>query len=120
MQLKLKELINKIVSKFNVIGKTYSATWIASSGGSGTHLTNSLQLPKGTYVISFVTPVYTGLLLCALNVSQPPYYYLYQENCATEILDLSSDSTVYVECISGTAPAMSYLERGSLTAIRIA
>lgn len=107
------------------IGTLYEADWIGTSS-TATALTNSLTLPAGTYIIVVNIPVMategSGTLAIKLNgvVDTGGYKKMYSYDSKTIIRKLTAQTTVQVVSGASTSVGISYIERGSLKAIKIA
>lgn len=125
---------DKLATKSD-LPKSYSAAWTATASSSyGTHLTDSITVPSGLYLLSMRTPYSTDTTPVMIglggyfsanttfigggdSLSMNP-----SQDEKTMIVRFSATSTI---CISSKANAQmtwdsSYLTRGGLTAIRLA
>lgn len=101
-------------------GEVYTAAWIASASSSiNYHLTDSISLPAGVYVVTITVPLASGAMLMSLSSGAPPYYTLDSLQEATQILVLPSAQSIYLQSSGSTSITYSYLERGGLKAVRI-
>lgn len=122
MTMSLKSLIYKMLGRLIVIGKVYQGSWAASSSSAnGTHLTQTLTLPAGTYVVMAHTPIMSiASLLVSFNVKAPPYKAMAGQDVFCTVLNLSAQTGVYLQSSASASVTFTYLDRGSIIAIRIA
>ena len=124
VKLVIKKLIQNILGKLTVIGRVYRGNWIASSSSaSGTHLTQTLTLPAGTYILLSHTPVISGsdgALLVSLSALSPPYRLVAGQDIFLTAATFTTQTDVYLQSSASFPVTFSYLERGAIIAIRIA
>ena len=123
----IKAILTKILEWIIGANRFYSASWTAtSSSASGTVLTDTLTLPKGTYLIAVGTPYVQGATgLAGLRVgtatdvstlvSMPVNTY----TKASYLIELTSQKSVYLLTQSSASLTFTAPERGSLKAIRL-
>lgn len=123
----LKTILKNILEWIAGTNRYYSASWTAtSSSATGTQLTNSVTLPKGTYLIAVGTPYVQGATgLAGLRigtttdsstlVSMPVNAY----SKASYIVQLTSQQNVYLLTQSSASLTFTAPDRGSLKAVRL-
>lgn len=105
-------------------GAVYEAAWIGTSSTQA-NLTDSITLPKGTYVIVVTILVMategTGTCVVKFNgsVDTGAYKKMYSYDSKTLIRKLGEQTSIQVASGASTNVGISYLERGGLKAIRI-
>lgn len=124
VKLVIKKLIQNILGKLTVIGRVYRGDWIASSSSAnGTHLTQTLTLPAGTYILLSHTPLMSGsdgTLLVSFSELTPPYRLVTGQDIFLTAVTLTTQTDVYLQSSASFSVTFSYLERGAIIAIRIA
>lgn len=105
----------------------YEAAWTATeSSATGTQLTDSITVPKGTYLISVASPYVQGAMILAgirVNsatdigsmISMPTGMY----TKASFIMTFSSDSTIYALTQSAASATFANTNRGGLKLVRL-
>lgn len=105
----------------------YEASWTATeSSATGTQLTDSITVPKGTYLISVASPYVQGAMILAgirVNsatdigsmISMPTGMY----TKASFIMTFSSDSTIYALTQSAASATFANTNRGGLKLVRL-
>lgn len=123
----IKSILKNILEWIVGTDRYYSAAWTAtSSSASGTVLTDTLTLPKGTYLIAVGTPYVqsaTGLACLQIGtaadlstlVTMPVNAY----TKASYIIQLTSQKSVYLLTQSSASLTFSNTDRGSLKAVRL-
>lgn len=119
--------INPTASQQHV-GDYYYAAWTAnSSSANNAALTGNITLPAGTYVVCMMLPVISNsTYFVGLNDTShnPIANYCFHggigQSSKTVIVKLSASKTMRIESGQSAACSFSYLERGGLTAVRIA
>lgn len=102
---------------------TYHADWTAgSSNGLNQRLSDSITLPPGVYVIRAALPVLSATPYYATIANVPMFSQLVGFNCASActIAKLTTTTEIYIFSGQSTSCTFTYLERGSLDALRIA
>lgn len=100
-------------------GEVYTAAWIANTSTTGTHLTDSMNLPAGVYIVTINTPIMSSGVLVSLSSGAPPYYALDGHGEATQLLVLPSPQSIYLQSSSSASITYSYIERGGIKAVRV-
>lgn len=107
--------------------KYFEAAWTATeSSATGTQLTGSVTVPKGTYLVSLASPYIQGaMILVGIRVnsatdigsmvSMPTGVY----TKASFIMTFSSDSTIYALTQSAASATFSNTNRGGLKLVRL-
>ncbi len=118
--LDLKKLLTKLCEKVGVIGTVYTAPWIATeSHANSTQLTSPITIPAGTYILLVITPP-----------ASTEYFSISVAGKFSQVIGAGGGSFATTLTTTATSTAVrsaqsaqatfSYIERGSLTAIRIA
>lgn len=123
----IKSILKNILEWIVGTDRYDSASWTAtSSTASNTQLTNSITLPKGTYLIAVGTPYVQGAagLAClqigtaadlTTLVTMPVNAY----SKASYIIQLTSQKSVYLITQSSASLTFTNTDRGSLKAVRL-
>lgn len=123
----IKSILKNILEWIVGTDRYYSASWTAtSSSATGTVLTGTITLPKGTYLIAVGTPYVqgaTGLMGLRVGtvtdtttlVSMPVNAY----TKASYIIQLTSQQSVYLLTQSSASLTFTNTDRGSLKAVRL-
>lgn len=123
----IKSILKNILEWIVGADRYYSESWTAtSSSATGTVLTGTITLPKGTYLIAVGTPYVQGATgLAGLRVgtatdtttlvSMPVNAY----TKASYIIQLTSQQNVYLLTQSSASLTFSNTDRGSLKAVRL-
>lgn len=123
----IKSILKNILEWIVGTDRYYAASWTAtSSSATGTVLTDTITLPKGTYLIAVGTPYVQGATgLAGLRVgsttdsstlvSMPVNAY----TKASYIIQLTSQQSVYLLTQSSASLTFTAPERGSLKAVRL-
>lgn len=123
----IKSILKNILEWIVGTDRYYAASWTAtSSSATGTVLTDTITLPKGTYLIAVGTPYVQGATgLAGLRVgtatdsttlvSMPVNAY----TKASYIIQLTSQQNVYLLTQSSASLTFTAPERGSLKAVRL-
>lgn len=122
-----KVLISKILNWIAGTNRYYSASWTAtSSSATGVQLTDSVSLPKGTYLIAVGSPYVTkaamlaGLKIgSATDVTTLVHMPVNSYSKASYIVNLTSTSSVYLVSQSSAATTFTNTDKGSLKAVRL-
>lgn len=105
----------------------YEAAWTATeSSATGTQLTDSVTVPKGTYLVSLASPYVQGaMILVGIRVnsatdigsmvSMPTGMY----TKASFIMTFSSDSTIYALTQSAASATFANTNRGGLKLVKL-
>ena len=105
------------------VGDYYEAAWTAtSSSANNTRLTNSFTLPAGTYLIWAKLPfISTSTFFAGLSFNSTGYGtgQLANQQSATWVVQLGSQTTMHLVATQSAACTFSYLERGGLYAVRL-
>lgn len=122
--LDVKKLISKISQRLNAIGTTYTASWTATStSGGSARVTNSITLPAGTYIVSLRMPIasQSTALYFGLSINSIKYGATYaNQGIASFIVTLTQEAAIYGVAGMSNSTNYSYIERGYLSAVRIA
>lgn len=124
--MSIKEWMTKVMQKLNSAGRVYDASWTAaSSSANGVILTDTLTLPKGTYVVVASIPPTSGVMAIGLWDSVNAYanryvsviqgYYM----SASWIVEVTQDSMTINLRSAGSASVTYNTTYGRLKAIRI-
>ena len=115
--LNLKKLLTKILTRIKAIGTVYTAAWTAASNSaSSTVLTGSINLPAGTYLLVVIAPTMSSELVTILTG-----HYLHLSSLGSAVtVFTTSGATATLRSAQSSSVTFSNIERGSLTAIRIA
>lgn len=123
----IKSILKNILEWIVGTDRYFAASWTAtSSSATGTVLTDTITLPKGTYLIAVGTPYVqgaTGLVGLRVGtatdtstlVSMPVNAY----TKASYIIQLTSQQNVYLLTQSSASLTFSNTDRGSLKAVRL-
>ena len=123
----IKSILKNILEWIVGTDRYYAASWTAtSSSATGTVLTDTITLPKGTYLIAVGTPYVQGAAgLAGLRigtstdtttlVSMPVNAY----TKASYIIQLTSQQSVYLLTQSSASLTFTNTDRGSLKAVRL-
>ena len=123
----IKSILKNILEWIVGTDRYYAASWTAtSSSATGTVLTGTITLPKGTYLIAVGTPYVQGATgLAGLRVgsttdsstlvSMPVNTY----TKASYIIQLTSQQSVYLLTQSSASLTFTAPDRGSLKAVRL-
>lgn len=123
----IKSILKNILEWIVGTDRYYAASWTAtSSSATGTVLTDTITLPKGTYLIAVGTPYVQGATgLAGLRVgsttdsstlvSMPVNAY----TKASYIIQLTSQQNVYLLTQSSASLTFTAPDRGSLKAVRL-
>ena len=123
----IKSILKNILEWIVGTDRYYAASWTAtSSSATGTVLTGTISLPKGTYLIAAGTPYVqgaTGLMGLRVGtatdnttlVSMPVNAY----TKASYIIQLTSQQSVYLLTQSSASLTFTNTDRGSLKAVRL-
>lgn len=123
----IKSILKNILEWIVGTDRYYAASWTAtSSSATGTVLTDTITLPKGTYLIAVGTPYVQGATgLAGLRVgsatdsstlvSMPVNAY----TKASYIIQLTSQQSVYLLTQSSASLTFTAPDRGSLKAVRL-
>lgn len=123
----IKSILKNILEWIVGTDRYYAASWTAtSSSATGTVLTGTITLPKGTYLIAVGTPYVQGATgLAGLRVgtatdtstlvSMPVNAY----TKASYIIQLTSQQSVYLLTQSSASLTFTNTDRGSLKAVRL-
>lgn len=123
VKLILKNVLEWIIGA----NRYYSAAWTAtSSSATGVQLTNSVSLPKGTYLIAVGSPYVTKAAMLAglkigssTDVTTLVHMPVNSYSKASYIVNLTSTSSVYLVSQSSAATTFTNTNRGSLKAVRL-
>lgn len=125
--LSIKSILANILEWIIGTNRYYEASWTATaSSASGARLTDSITVPKGTYLIAVGSPyVQSASIAVGLRVNSatdlttlvtlPVNAY----TKASFILKFTSDSTIYVLSQSSASCTFTAPARGSLKAVRL-
>lgn len=123
----IKSILKNILEWIVGTDRYYAASWTAtSSSATGTVLTDTITLPKGTYLIAVGTPYVQGATgLAGLRVgsttdsstlvSMPVNAY----TKASYIIQLTSQQSVCLLTQSSASLTFTAPDRGSLKAVRL-
>ena len=125
--LKLKMLIAQILEWIVGTNRYYSASWTAtSSSATGTVLTGTITLPKGTYLIAVGSPyVQSAAALVGLRIGSSTDLTTLMTlpvNAYTKgsfIVQLTAQQSVYLLTQSSASCTFTAPDRGSLKAVRL-
>lgn len=125
----IKTVLKNILEWIIGADRSYSAAWTATSSNAiHTQLTDSVTLPKGTYVIVVTSPtVQTAAVTIGLRVGGSmdlASYATFPVNShskATYIMELTAASTaIFVTAEQSASVTFANITRGSLKAVRVA
>ena len=123
----LTNILNEVLPSAS-IGKVYTADWTANSSNNyGLRMTDTMTLPKGTYVVVMKIPYVasgtfggaqlfygSGTLLDSRSIC-----VVGSQQVATVIISLYAEFTIYIATAGSASCTFNYLERGGLVAIKI-
>lgn len=115
-----KKALIELCKKISIIGTVYTAAWTAtSSSANATPLTNAMTIPSGTYILLVITPpASTESFGISLAGKYSKVFGTGGGSFATTLT--TTGTSITVRSAQSAEVTFSYIERGSLTAIRIA